>query len=76
MFADYSWNDPGHYIFDVSINGNKVLSNFDLQKGYLPRTAINKRYETTVTDKSIRIDFAAHQASAIINGIEIQYLGP
>ena len=76
MFADYSWNDPGHYIFDVSINGNKVLSNFDLQKGYPPRTAINKRYETTVTDKSIRIDFAAHQASAIINGIEIQYLGP
>lgn len=75
-FADYSWNDPGHYIFDVLINGKKVLSNFDLQVGYPPKTAIDKRYETTVTDKAIRIDFVAHQASAIINGIEILYLGP
>ncbi len=75
-FADYSWNDPGHYVFDVLINGKKVLRKFDLQIGYPPRTAIDKRFETTVANKSIRIDFVAHQASAIINGIEIVYLGP
>ncbi|HSU60466.1 MAG TPA: malectin domain-containing carbohydrate-binding protein [Bryobacteraceae bacterium] len=75
-FADYSWNDPGHYQFDVLINGTKVLSNFDLQVGYPPKTAIDKRYETTVTNKAIRIDFVAHKAAAIINGIEIVYLGP
>jgi hypothetical protein len=75
-FADYSWNSPGHYIFDVALNGKTVLSKFDLEVGYPPATAIDKRYELNVTDKSIRIDFIARGAAAIINGIEILYLGP
>ncbi len=74
-FADYSWNNAGHYIFDVLLNGQKVLNKFDLQVGYPPKTAIDKRFETTVSNKSIRIDFVAHGAAAIINGIEIVYLG-
>lgn len=74
-FADYSWDTPGHYIFDVLINGQKVLSKFDPEVGYPPLTAIDKRYEVTVADKSIRIEFVARGAAAIINGIEIVYLG-
>jgi hypothetical protein len=75
-FADYSWNNPGHYIFDVAVNGKKVLNKFDPQVGYPPRTAIDKRYEIEVTNKLIRIDFTPHGADAIINGIEVLYLGP
>lgn len=75
-FADYSWNTPGHYVFDVALNGQKVLTKFDPEVGSAPATAIDKRYEIAVTNKSIQIDFIAHGAAAIINGIEIQYLGP
>jgi hypothetical protein len=74
-FADYSWDTPGHYSFDVLLNGQKVLNNFDLEVGYPPRTAIDKRYEIAVTNKSIQIDFVGGKAGAIINGIEIVYLG-
>jgi hypothetical protein len=74
-FADYSWTTPRHYIFDVLLNGQKVLNKFDPEVGYPPATAIDKRYEVTVTNKTIRIDFVAEGAAAIINGIEIEYLG-
>lgn len=75
-FADYSWDKPGHYVFDVALNGKKVLSKFDPQNGYPPKTAIDKRFEIVVDNKSIRIDLTSRGADAIINGIEILYLGP
>ncbi len=77
MFADYSFKEPGHYNFDVVINGQKVLQNFDFDTVYGAGAAVDKRFETTVTDKSLSIDFLGHKTGgASVNGIEIVPLGP
>ena len=75
-FADYGEHQAGFYSFDVKLNGKKVLDQFDpdKEKGY--RWAIDKSFETTVSNRNIRLDFLASKAGAFINGIEIRYLGP
>lgn len=75
-FADYGHNEPGNYVFDVKLNGKKILAHFDPDKERGPHWANDKTFETTVTNKMIRLDFLAEQGSALINGIEINYLGP
>ncbi|MDQ2843608.1 MAG: malectin, partial [Acidobacteriota bacterium] len=74
-FADYTFKEPGHYDFDVLLNGAKVLKNFDFDIVYGPRTAVDKRFETNVTNKSLTIDFIGHKGGASVNGLEIVYLG-
>ncbi len=74
-FADYTYKEPGHYDFDVLLNGSKVLEDFDFDSVYGPRTAVDKRFETTVTNKALTIDFIGHKGGAFVNGLEIVYLG-
>ena len=74
-FADYTFKEAGHYNFDVVLNGEKVLKNFDFDTVYGPRTAVDKKFETTVTDKMLTIDFIGHNQGASVNGLEIVYLG-
>lgn len=65
-----------HTIMDVSINGKKVLSDFDptAAAGGV-RIAFDQVFRTTVTNGLLRIDFTAKPPSvyvgASINGIEI-----
>jgi|GEM_PF-1008340 len=75
-FADYSHDEPGNYVFEVKLNGKRVLNHFDPHREKGPRAAVDKTFETTVSAKSIRLDFLAEKGSALINGIEIDYLGP
>jgi hypothetical protein len=71
-FADYTYDTPGHYNFDVALNGQHVLTNFDPDAAAgASKTAIDRTYDTTVGNKSLRIDFIGHAGGAIINGIEV-----
>ncbi len=74
-FADYGHNEAGNYVLDVKINGKKVLSHFDPDKEHGPHWANDKLFETKVTVQKLTIEFLAEQGSALINGIEINYLG-
>jgi hypothetical protein len=74
-FADYTYNSAGHYDFDVVLNGQKVLSDFDPDTVHGSKTAADKRFETNVKNKILRIDFIGHKGGALINGIEIVPLG-
>jgi hypothetical protein len=74
-FADYSFDAPGHYSFDVAINGRKVLTNFDPDLVHGPKAAVDKEFQVTVATKEIKIDFLGHKDAAFINAIQIVYLG-
>jgi hypothetical protein len=74
-FADYAFKEPGHYSFDVKLNGKKVLDHFDPDAERGARYANDKTFQTEVTTKAIRLDFLAYKTGAFINGIEISYLG-
>lgn len=74
-FADYTYDSAGHYDFDVLLNGQKVLNHFDPDTVSGSKTAVDKKFDTTVTDKALRIDLIGHKGGALINGIEIVPLG-
>ena len=74
-FADYTFKEAGHYNFDVLLNGTPVLRNFDYDKVNGPGNAVVKRFEITVTNRELTIDFIGHQGGAAVAGIEVEYLG-
>ncbi len=71
-FADYAFDMPGHYSFDVKIGGVTVLANFDPDRAYgAGKTAVDKTFVTTVRAGNLKIAFLARKNAAFINGIEI-----
>ena len=62
-FAEFYWTSPGQRLFNVSINGTQVLSNFDIiAAAGAPLTAIDKTFPVTVTGSSITIQFSTGSA--------------
>lgn len=59
--------------FDVLINGDKVLSNFNLNKQFGANRAVSSRYTIDVQNgKGINISFKAIKDEPVINGIKIR----
>jgi hypothetical protein len=71
-FAEPYFLLAGLRIFNVSINGTQVLTNFDtiLQAGGA-LTAVDKSFPVTVTSGTITIAFAAVLDNAIVSAIQI-----
>jgi hypothetical protein len=72
-FAEIMYNGPGMRQFNVTINGNQVLTNFDIAQaaggGY---TAIDKSFPVTVTNGAIAIQFSKGALrDPLINAVEI-----
>lgn len=63
---------PGSRVFDVSIEGNTVLSNFDILSEVSPATALAKEFNNVlINDGFASIAFTGVAQSAKVNGIEI-----
>jgi hypothetical protein len=58
-FAEIYWTTPGHRLFDVSIEGTKVLDNYDIFAKVGALTATTETFTTTVTDGMLNIYFSA-----------------
>ena len=57
-FAEIYWSSPGQRVFNVSINGTQVLTNFDIVAAAGgPRTAIDKAFPVTVNNGAITVQF-------------------
>jgi hypothetical protein len=61
----------GQRVFNVSLEGATVLSNFDIYAVVGRNTALVKTFSTTVSDGVLNIGFTAVAAKPEINGIEI-----
>ncbi len=71
-FAETYHEDPGMRVFDVSIEGKKVLSDFDTVKAAgKDLTAVSKTFEVKVTDGELTIEFGINTENPMINGIEV-----
>ena len=71
MFAETHLTQPGQRIFNVAINGNTVLNNFDVLSQVPPHTALNKTFPITVMNNNVEIDFSARLDNAMISAIQI-----
>lgn len=74
-WAELTWTSPGQRTFNVAINGNQVLTNFDVfaTAGY--KTALGRSY-TTTANSSGQIVLAFTHGTAdnpFISGIEIYH---
>ena len=71
-FAEPENIRSGDRLFDVSLQGEKVLEDFDIAgEAGGPRRVIAKQFSRVRVDGSLRIDFAGGDMPAVISGIEI-----
>jgi malectin (di-glucose binding ER protein) len=72
-FAEIYWTTAGSRVFNVSINGQQVLTNFDIlaQPGAVPNAAVDRTFPVNVTGGTIGITFTTLVDNAQVNAIEI-----
>ena len=66
-FAEIYWLGVGQRIFDVSIEGNKVLDDYDIVRKVDAFTATSETFPVTVTDGILNIDFSSLPADGGID---------
>lgn len=72
-FAEPEFHEIGKRVFDVTINNNKVLTDFDLNKEASYCEAVMKKFNITTKDnQGIDIKFDNKKGKAILNGISIR----
>ncbi|MCL4541083.1 MAG: malectin domain-containing carbohydrate-binding protein [Chloroflexi bacterium] len=70
-FAEIYYSGPGRRVFDVSINGAKVLANYDIYARVGAYAADNYLFSTTVSTGTLRVDFTAHVDYPKISAIKV-----
>jgi pectate lyase len=71
-FAEIYFTSPGQRVFDVAINGNTVLPDFDVVDASGGRyVAIDKNFTANVTNGQIAIQFNPKVQNAKVSAIEI-----
>jgi hypothetical protein len=70
-FAEIYWSSPGMRIFNVAINGTKVLSNFDILGVTQPNSALEETFPVAVTSGSVSIAFTTVVDNAKIDSLSI-----
>src|SRR5882724_4265196 len=69
-FAEIYYTTANMRIFNVSIEGTQVLSNFDIVASGGANTAVDRTFTTTVSDGSLTITLTAVQDNPVINAIK------
>jgi len=60
-------NGPGNRVFDVSIEGNLVLDNYDINADVGPETPVLKTFDVSVNDQVLNINFSSLASTGGIN---------
>lgn len=72
-FAETFFTQRGSRVFNVAINGQTVLSNFDIVAAAgAAETATDRQFNVTVVDGKLNIDFTSISNYAQVNAIDIQ----
>ncbi|HWQ52581.1 MAG TPA: malectin domain-containing carbohydrate-binding protein [Bryobacteraceae bacterium] len=72
-FAEIYFGEPNQRVFNATINGSDVLTNFDIVAAAGgPRRAIDKTFPVTVINGLITISMVASVDAPQVNGIEIR----
>ncbi len=76
-FAEIFWNMAGSRLFDVSINGIKVLSNFDIYvEAGGKNCAIVREFDATAASRgTITVEFSSVRDNAKVSAIEVIWAG-
>lgn len=72
-FAETYWSSAGQRVFNVSMNGQQVLTNFDIiGAAGAANKAVNEQFTVTASSGgSLTLQFTAVKDNAQVNGIEV-----
>jgi hypothetical protein len=73
-FAETYWSSAGSRVFNVSINGTTVLTNFDIfaAAGAKNKAVIEQFVESANSSGQYVITFTRVKDNSLVSGIEIQ----
>jgi N-acetylneuraminic acid mutarotase len=71
LFAEPVFNQPGMRVFDVFVNGQPLLTNFDLVAAAGPKTAVSRSFTVNITNEALDVQFVGVVQNAIVSGIEL-----
>src|SRR5574340_667092 len=71
-FAEVYYWYTGDRVFNVTVNGAPVLTNFDILAEVPARTALDKTFDVAVTNGVVQIDFKGVIHRAIVSAIELE----
>jgi hypothetical protein len=73
-FAETFWTSAGSRIFNVSINGTRVLTNFDIfsAAGAMNKAVIEQFTASANSSGQFVIQFTTVKDNSLVNGIEVQ----
>jgi hypothetical protein len=74
-FAEMYWTQPGQCVFNVLLEGVKVVSNLDVVAKVGPNTAYDVTLPVHVTDGQLDIKFRSVVDYAMVNAIMVQAAG-
>lgn len=70
-FAETHYTQPGQRKFDVRVEGQLKLNDFDIVSGIGASRAGNRVFNVSVADGNLDIDFAGVVGTATVSGIEV-----
>jgi hypothetical protein len=70
-FAEIYWTSPGQRVFNVSVNAQQVLSNFDILANVSKNTAYDRTFSTTVSAGTLSVAFSTIVDNAKLSAIDI-----
>ena len=70
-FVELYWTSAGQRVFNVSLNGQQVLTNFDILTQVAPNTALDKTFITAVSNGTLTIAFSTVNDNAKVDAIEV-----
>lgn len=71
-FSEIYYNQTGRRVFDVRINGTRVLTGFDIAAAGGAFTAVDREFPVSVTNGSILIEFVPVIENPSVSAIEIR----
>ena len=73
-FAEIYWTRAGQRVFDINLEGNKVLGLYDIAQKVGPRTATTETFTVAVTDGVLNLDLRARYESGGVDQAKLSAL--
>ena len=71
-FSESQYADPGHRVFDVKLEGDTRLSNFDISKEADGKhIAISREFSVFIDDGTLNIEFVRKDENPMLVGLEV-----
>ena len=74
LFAETGFDQPGKRVFDVSLNGKRVLESLDLARLAGRNVSVRRQFTTSVATDGIAVEFTRRTGEPVLSGVRVRRL--